>query len=111
MSHESLANYLRAARRASGLSQEEVAFLIGASSGSEVSRHEHFAQVPQLPTLLAYEILYGKPVRELFRGEYETVEQALRERAQTLAQQALPPGGDPRVKQKREILGRILKWQ
>lgn len=83
----SLSNYLRTHRKRLALSQEEVAFLLGVKGmdkGIKVSRDENFKRKPSLEAALAYELIYGKPVRELFAGIYEEVEQAVAERAKVL---------------------------
>src|SRR6266566_9083033 len=61
-----LPNYIRRHRKRSCLTQEDVAFLLGSKSSASVSRHERFKQTPDLQTLLAYEILFRTPVRNLF---------------------------------------------
>ena len=84
----SLSNYLRTYRKKSALSQEEVAFLlggIGMSKGSAVSRYESFTREPTLSVALAYEVINGKPVRELFAGLYEQVEKDVAKRAKLLS--------------------------
>jgi transcriptional regulator with XRE-family HTH domain len=84
----SLSNYLLTNRKLQALSQEEVGFLIGAkgkSKESTVSREEHFKREPSLQTAIAYEVIYGKPIRELFAGLYEEVEQSVAERARILS--------------------------
>ena len=83
----SLQNYLLTNRKRLSLSQEEVGFLIGAKgSGKEstVSREERFTREPGLQAAIAYEVIYGKPIRELFAGLYEEVEQSVAERARIL---------------------------
>jgi transcriptional regulator with XRE-family HTH domain len=83
----SLSNYLRIHRRRLALSQEEVAFLLGArgmDKGIKVCREENFAREPSLQAALAYEAIYGKPVRELFAGLYAQVEREVAERARVL---------------------------
>lgn len=62
-------------------------FLIGAKGSSKestVSREERFVREPSLQTAIAYEMIYGKPLRELFAGLYEEVEQSVAERARVL---------------------------
>jgi hypothetical protein len=86
----SLPNYLRTNRRRLMLSQDEVAFLLGGvgqEKGSKVSRDESFSREPGLRAALAYEIIYRKPVRELFAGLYEKVEKDLAQRAKILGHQ------------------------
>ena len=84
----SLSNYLRTNRKRVTLSQEEVAFLLGVNGmdkGIKVCRDENLAREPSLQIALAYEAIYGKPVRELFAGLYEQVEQKVAERAKFLS--------------------------
>ena len=72
----SLPNYLRSKRKQSSYSQEEVAFLLGLKGmdkGGKVSRDENYSRIPTLETALAYEAIYGKPIRELFAGLYEQI--------------------------------------
>ena len=73
VSHK-LENYLRTYRKRSGLSQDEVAFLLGCQNGTKVSRYERFARKPSLETLFAYEVVFGASARELFAGAYQKVE-------------------------------------
>jgi hypothetical protein len=83
----SLPNYLLTNRKLLAFSQEEVAFLLGAngeSKGSKVSRDESFQHEAGLRDVLAYELIYGKPARELFAGVYEQVEKDLAQRAKIL---------------------------
>ena len=85
MSHK-LQNYLRTYRRRTGLSQDEVAFLLGCGSGTKVSRYEHFARQPNLQTILAYETVFRAPARDLFAGAYQKVERQTARRARLLVQ-------------------------
>lgn len=80
-----LPNYLRAQRKRLSLSQDEVAFLLGAESGAKVCRYERFTREPSLRTALACEAVFHKPVRELFAGLYATVEREVESRAKILA--------------------------
>jgi transcriptional regulator with XRE-family HTH domain len=80
-----LPNYLRSHRKRLALSQEEVAFLLGAQNGANVSRHEQFAREPSLATALAYEVVLQKPASELFAGLYQQIQQDVAARAKTLA--------------------------
>ena len=83
----SLPNYLRPQRKQHSLSREEVAFLLGAKvadKGGKVSRDESSARLPTLETALAYEAMYGKPIRELFAGLYEQIAKEVSARARIL---------------------------
>jgi transcriptional regulator with XRE-family HTH domain len=80
-----LTNYLRTFRKRSHLSQDEVAFLLGSGSGCKVSRYERFARVPNLQTAMAFEVVYGVPIKELFAGIFQKVESQTLRRARLLA--------------------------
>jgi transcriptional regulator with XRE-family HTH domain len=55
----------RACRKRSGLSQAEVARLLGFSTPSPISRIEHAHREPDFKTALACEFLFGKPVSHI----------------------------------------------
>ena len=83
----SLSNYLLTHRKRLSLSQEEAGFLLGMkgmNKGVKVCRDEALTREPSLQTALAYEVIYGKPVRELFAGLYEQIEQEVVGRAKIL---------------------------
>ena len=84
MAHR-LPNYLKTYRKRAGLSQDEVAYLLGCRSGAKVSRYERLARRPSLETAFAYEALFGTSARELFAGVYEKVEREVVKRARVLA--------------------------
>jgi transcriptional regulator with XRE-family HTH domain len=63
-----LSNYLRSYRRQCGLSQSEVAFLLGSHNGAQVSRYERGHYLPPLRTALAYTTIFGVSLGELFSG-------------------------------------------
>jgi DNA-binding XRE family transcriptional regulator len=86
MPSRKLKNHIRAHRKRSWLSQSEVAMLVGSQTGASVSRHECFRRLPTLPTGLAYEIIFGIPMRELFPGLFEDAQKATLARASTLAE-------------------------
>jgi transcriptional regulator with XRE-family HTH domain len=84
----SLPNYLRTNRKHISLSQEEVAFLLGMKGmdkENKVSRDENNLRIPTLEFALAYEAIYGKPIRELFAGLYEQIAQDVSSRAKILS--------------------------
>lgn len=80
-----LPNYLRTHRRRMGLTQKQVAFLLGIRSVARISRYERFHKLPDLRTALGFEAVFHAPVRELFAGPYEEVEHETERRAQLLA--------------------------
>lgn len=84
MQEKPLDNYLRTERRHSGLSQEDLAFLLGSENGTIVSRYERGRRTPGLETALAYEAILGIPVSALFPGKFLKVALEVRARARTL---------------------------
>jgi transcriptional regulator with XRE-family HTH domain len=71
---------LRTLRRRSGLSQKELALILGFRSEATISRHERSDSVPDLLTALGYEVIFRVPLSELFPGLYQTVEAGNEER-------------------------------
>ena len=86
MSSPQLPNYLKANRKRLALSQDEVAFLLGAHGGAKVCRYERFVREPSLETALAYEAIFKRSVSELFGGLYQKVERKVADRAKVLAE-------------------------
>ena len=68
-------------RKRSGLTQEEVAFLLGCQTGAQLSRYENVAREPSLATAFACQAIYRVPAHELFPGVYTVVESQVKRRA------------------------------
>jgi len=66
MSEPTVANWLRVHRRKAGLTQREIARLLGYDDPYQVSRHERMKTAPPLIIALAYEVLFGESVSTLF---------------------------------------------
>lgn len=79
-------NYLRANRKRLALSQSEVAFLLGVPTATKVSRHEQVMHAPTLEAALAYEVIFKRPVSEIFGNLYKKVELEVADRARVLAE-------------------------
>jgi transcriptional regulator with XRE-family HTH domain len=103
-----LPNYLRTYRKHATLSQDEVAFLLGSSKGTKVSRHEHSARVPSIEALFAYEIILGVPLRELFAGTFEGVEERVAGRAGALLAKLVDEAPSRLTARKIVVLGRLI---
>ena len=84
MATHKLENYLRTYRKRSGLTQRDVAFLVGCRNGAQVSRYEKRRRLPPLRTALAFEAAFGVPVSELFAGLREVAGRAVGERVRAL---------------------------
>jgi transcriptional regulator with XRE-family HTH domain len=102
-----LPNYLRMYRKRSGLSQDETALLLGYPNGQQVSRYERFARQPSLENILAYEAVFGVPVRELLGGAYEKEVSAIQERARLLKEHLEQEKPDRKNSRKLELLRTI----
>lgn len=87
MSPEQMGNYLRSHRRMSGLSQEELADLVGYLTRSQVSRHEQSAAIPALVIAISYEVVFRVRISEIFPGLYRTVEARIEEQLAKLENQ------------------------
>jgi len=74
MALEQIANYLRSHRRKSGLSQRELAEIVGYVTGFQVSNHERSVAIPALLIAVGYEVTFRVSIAELFPGLYGTVE-------------------------------------
>ncbi len=80
MNHPHLASYLRSNRKRSGLSQREIAHLLGYPDQGPVSRHERLRCVPPLLIALSYQAIFRVPISDLFPGVYETTRLKIEER-------------------------------
>jgi transcriptional regulator with XRE-family HTH domain len=103
-------SYLRTYRKRGGLTQDEMAFLIGYQSGTKVSRFERLARQPNLETALACQVVFGIPAHKLFPGMFAEVEKTVTERARMLASRlkANPGEHDSGLRHKLAILSAIV---
>lgn len=97
----SLHNYLKRFRIESGLSQDEVARLLG-ETRSMVARHELGMNMPKADSLLRYEVIYGKVATTLFRGRHQELADQVRQVAKGMFKEVPANAG-----RKVEALGRI----
>lgn len=74
MASETLPHYVRSHRKRLGLSQAELARLMGAESGASVSRYERYVCEPSLRAVLACGIIFRAPPEEVFAGIFEAVQ-------------------------------------
>lgn len=104
-----LPNYLRSNRKRLGLSQREVAYLLGSESGAKACRYERFTCEPGLETALACEVIFQRPARELFGGLYQEVQRKVAARAKALVERTDHPKTGRRIAYKHQILTNIAK--
>ena len=109
MARHRLQHYLRTYRRRFGLSQEEIARLLGASSGTKVSRYESFKRHPSVIAVFAYEIIFNKPIRDLFAGAYNAVRRDVQDRAKELLKALETEVANPRKSLKLQLLQAIVE--
>jgi len=106
-----LQNYLRTHRRRFGLSQADVAILLGAASGTKVSRYENLKRMPDAVTVFALEIVFNQPARELFAGSYDAIRASIQERARRMMKQLSTRTGqqDRNTPRKLQLLNAIVE--
>jgi len=114
-------SYLRTFRRRTGLSQDEIAFLICAECDPEtaksacpatsttVSRHERGEQRPSLEILIAYEIILGTQLNTIYPEWYAALHRRICNRAAALLDELLEVPPSPRNNQKVAAIKRIME--
>ena len=80
MTSSSVGTYLRFLRRKSGLSQRELARILGTVSASQISRHERSRILPSILTAFGYQVVFQKPASDIFPGLYHAVKAVVEER-------------------------------
>jgi len=104
-----LKNYIRSARRRAGLTQDELAYLLGGRGGKMVSRYERFEREPMLRAALAIQAALGVPAHELFAAAYHDARKTVVRRARVMELQLRRKLNMRRKEQKRRTLDRILE--
>ena len=94
-------------RKRIGLSQDEMAFLLGCRSGSQVSRYEHNTHQPSLRSTLVYELIFGVEAGRLFTGLHEEIEKETNHRVQLLVQKLTEGKQDQLTARKLAVLKEI----
>ncbi len=103
-----LKNYIRSARKRAGLSQGDLAYLLGGRGGKMVSRYELFQREPMLPMALAFEAALGVPVQELFSTFSQSARSTVQRRAKVMEMQLRHRKDTRAIERKRETIRRIL---
>ena len=85
--------------------------LLGAVSGTKVSRYENFTRMPGALTVFAFEIVFNQPASELFAGSYQAVRLAVQGRARRMVKQlnARPDAQTRKTLRKLELLRTIVE--
>ena len=100
---------MRTHRKLSGLSQKDIAFLLGCQCGAVVSRLECRVRQPSLRTVLAYQVLFGVSADELLPFAYKEVEQLIAKRACVLSRTLARSHNSRTVAHKLEFLRKIFQ--
>jgi transcriptional regulator with XRE-family HTH domain len=101
-------SFVRAHRRRWGLSQAELAILLGIVSSTTVSRIERSVRTPTSTVMIACCILFGLPALELFGSLHEEIEEVVGTAAKNL-NDALKGMTDKPSIRKREFLEQVLR--
>ncbi len=75
-----LPSYLLSLRKRSGLSQSEVAMLLGID-GSMLCKFESLSRRPSIELAIGAELIFGHPMKEVFPALYAETERAIVQRA------------------------------
>lgn len=101
-------NYLKRHRKTAGLSQRELARILGYRHQGQISRHERSHTVPPLSNALGYEVIFRVPLSTMFAGLHGVIAKAVEANLTTLEDdlQHVREGGGPGAKSATEK----LKW-
>jgi transcriptional regulator with XRE-family HTH domain len=86
---------LRYHRKKAGLSQNELAQIVGSVGHRQVAKHENFRSSPSIIAAIGYEVALKVSIAELFPGLYETIEQGIERRLSEMErrlEQSVPKG-------------------
>ena len=106
--HNRIQTYMRTHRRRWGLTQKELAHLLGIKSATQVSRYERLLRKPHLRTALACQIIFGEFPHAMYPKLYVKVEEGVMQRAQQLYEQ-LEGSKAKAAKRKLDLLDDMLR--
>lgn len=107
MAPRDFASYLRTHRKRSGLTQRELAKLLGYASKSLVSRHETASGIPTLDIALAYEAIFRVPISQIFPELYRSIEASVETRLAAMEADLRQKGGKGRSAR---LTAQKLEW-
>ena len=100
--------YLRTHRRVWGLTQRELASLLGFESAAHVSRLENGKRAPTVESALACQVIFGIPPSAMFPHAYDVVEERV-VREVYRRHEALTDTTSPAELRKRELFSLALE--
>lgn len=92
-------------RKRSGLSQDDLASLLGGRSGAKISGYERFRRCPTLETAFAFEAVFGVPANQLFPGVSERIHHDVARRRDALISRLEGQAGNNRKVQYLRAIG------
>ncbi len=98
---------LRAARKRTGLTQEDMVYLLGGTTAGMVCRHEKGTRTPTVEMALGYALIHGVEARELFGNLELRIRTRIGEKAATLFSMSHGSPSDPRAARRRLALERL----
>ena len=112
MKDHRLKSYMRTFRRRTGFTQSELAFLIGCSSGTQISRYERLRREPPFHVFAAYIIISQMSGYELYPAYFQDMEGQVGARARELydeLQGSPSPQNNTKLDALEELLARTEK--
>lgn len=100
--------HLKGFRKRSGLTQADVARLMGRISPSPISRLENGEQRPDFRSALLLEIILGAPAHKMFRRDFETLAKKVLDQAILLDERLKLSAETPDIKRRRTELKAIV---
>jgi len=104
-----LPSYLKAYRKSAGLSQHEVAELLGFLTHKNVWRYERAGNIPSVEIVLTLELIFDARAADLFPIAALAAESRLLVQADTLLDRLERQGGSERVNRKRAHVASIKR--
>lgn len=104
-----LPNYIRSSRKRCGLTQDELAYLLGQLNDSSVTRLESGEYLPSVHVIFALEVLFGVSARELLPGIFANVERQTVDRIGVLAGTLMKKANNPHIAHKLDALARVVR--
>jgi transcriptional regulator with XRE-family HTH domain len=106
MSHL-LPSYLHKLRKQRGLSQPDIASLLGIT-GSALSRFENLSRRPNARLIVGAEVIFGHGAKDVFPAFYRDIERSIVNRARTQYAR-LESKADPASREKLRFLNEIVE--
>jgi transcriptional regulator with XRE-family HTH domain len=103
-----ISSYLRTFRRRSGLSQTEVAFLLGVRGHAKMSRYERLSRRPTLQAAIGLQVIFGLATKDILPQVFVAAEQKVIERAHALSRQLERETDTAQTRRKLEFLATII---